>query len=155
MTPSVPDASACAESADEIARRSAERLWQEDHAAQALGVEIVSVTAGRATLRMTIRQNMVNGHGSCHGGYLFAIADTAFAYACNSFNQRAVAGSAEINFLAPAQLGDTLTATGFLRQQGGRSGVYDVEVSNQQGDLLALFRGCCVRIRQTLYDFTA
>ena len=138
-------------SPDEVARRCAELLWQEDHAARALDILIDTVTADSATLRMGVRQDMVNGHGTCHGAYLFAIADTAFAYACNARNQRAVAGGADISFIAPAFLGDTLTATAQMRQQGGRSGVYDVEVSDQHGKLIALFRGRCVRIKQQFF----
>ena len=95
---------------------------------------------------------MVNGHGTCHGGFIFAVADSTFAYACNSFNHRAVAAGVDINFLAPAHLGDLLTAHGHARHQGGRSGVYDIEVSNQDGKLVAVFRGRAARIKGHFYD---
>jgi acyl-CoA thioesterase len=95
---------------------------------------------------------MVNGHGICHGGYMFLLADSTFAYACNSHNQRAVAGSAEIHFLMPVQLGDVLTARGEEQHLAGRTGVYDVRVSNRDGALVALFRGRSSTIRGTLVD---
>jgi len=133
-------------SPDEIARRCAELMWPADSAAQGLGIRLVEVGAGRATLTMSVRPDMVNVHGNCHGGYLFALADTAFGYACNSQNQRAVTASSEISFLAPAQLGDLLTAQAHVRQQGKRRGVYDVEVTGQNGLLIALCRGHAARI---------
>lgn len=136
----------------QVAEQVAEIMWPDDHAARGLGMEIVSVGPGTATLRMTVRQDMVNGHGTCHGAFIFAVADSCFAYACNSDNHRAVAGGVEINFLAPAFLGDVLTAVGQRRQQGGRSGVYDIEVTNQQGKLIALFRGRSVRVKGHFID---
>lgn len=131
----------------QIAEKVAEIMWPDDHAARGLGMEIVAVGPGTATLRMPVRQDMVNGHGSCHGAFIFAVADSTFAYACNSDNHRAVAGGVDINFLAPAQIGDVLTAVGQRRQQGGRSGLYDIEVSNQEGRLVAVFRGRSVRVK--------
>ncbi|MEI6415268.1 MAG: hydroxyphenylacetyl-CoA thioesterase PaaI, partial [Pseudomonadota bacterium] len=116
------------------------------------GVEIVSVGPGAATLRMKVRQDMVNSHGTCHGAFIFAVADSTFAYACNSDNHRAVAGGVDINFLAPAFLADDLTATAHVRQQGGRSGIYDIEVTNQHGKLVALFRGRSVRVKGHFFD---
>lgn len=136
----------------QVAEQVAEIMWPDDHAARGLGMEIVSVGPGTATLRMTVRQDMVNGHGTCHGAFIFAVADSCFAYACNSDNHRAVAGGVEINFLAPAFLGDVLTAVGQRRQQGGRSGVYDIEVTSQQGKLIALFRGRSVRVKGHFFD---
>lgn len=136
----------------EIAERCAAAMWQDDHAAQGLGIELVSVAPSQATLRMKVRQDMVNGHGICHGGFIFAVADAAFAYACNTHNHKTVAGGVDINFVAPAHLGDILTAVGHGRQQGGRSGVYDIEVSNQEGKLVALFRGRSVRIKGHFFD---
>jgi acyl-CoA thioesterase len=136
----------------QIAERCAEALWPGDRAAQGMGMDLVEIGPGQARLRMTVREDMVNCHGICHGGYIFAIADTAFAYACNSYNQRAVASGVDINFLAPAQLGDTLTAHGHARQQGGRSGVYDIEVANQDGKQIALFRGRSTRIKGPIFD---
>ena len=136
----------------QIAERCAEALWPGDRAAQGMGMDLVEIGPGQARLRMTVREDMVNCHGICHGGYIFAVADTAFAYACNSYNQRAVASGVDINFLAPAQLGDTLTAHGHARQQGGRSGVYDIEVANQDGKQIALFRGRSTRIPGPIFD---
>lgn len=137
---------------DEIARRCADMMWPEDHAARGLGIEIAAVGAGTATLRMTVRQDMVNGHGTCHGGFIFALADSAFAYACNSFNHFAVAAGVDINFLAPAHIGDVLTAVGHARHQGGRSGVYDIEVTNAEGKLIAVFRGRAARVKGHFFE---
>ncbi|HEX8986694.1 MAG TPA: hydroxyphenylacetyl-CoA thioesterase PaaI [Rhodocyclaceae bacterium] len=137
---------------DEIARRCADMMWPDDHAARGLGIEIAAVAAGSATLRMKVRQDMVNSHGTCHGGFIFALADSAFAYACNSYNHYAVAAGVDINFLAPAHLDEVLTAVGQVRHQGGRSGVYDVEVSNPEGKLVAVFRGRAARIKGHFFE---
>ena len=131
----------------QVAERCAAIMWPDDHAAQGLGIALIAVGAGTARLAMTVRQDMVNGHGTCHGGFIFALADCAFAYASNSFNHRAVASGVDISFLAPAQLGDVLTCYGHVRHQGRRSGVYDIEVENQDGKLIALFRGRSTRIK--------
>lgn len=139
-------------SPEEIARRCADLMWPDDHAARGLGMEIRDVGPGSAALTMVVRQDMVNSHGTCHGGFIFALADSTFAYACNSFNHKAVAAGVDINFLAPAHLGDRLTAQGHARHQGGRSGVYDVEVSNQDGKLVAVFRGRAARIKGQFFD---
>ena len=136
----------------QIAERCAAVLWPEDRAAQGMGIELVAVGPGTIRARMTVREDMANSHGICHGGYIFAVADAAFAYACNSYNHSAVASGAEINFVAPAQLGDVLTAHGHMRQQGRRSGVYDIEVTNQDGKLIALFRGRSTRIKGPIFD---
>ena len=136
----------------QVARRCAETLWADDHAARGLGIEILAVGPGTATLAMTVRQDMVGGHGTCHGGFIFALADAAFAYACNSFNHRAVAAGVDINFIAPAHLGDRLVAQGHVRHQGGRSGTYDIEVENQQGRLIAIFRGRSTRIKGHFFE---
>jgi acyl-CoA thioesterase len=132
---------------EQIAARCAEMMWPDDHAARGLGMRIAAVGPGTATLAMEVRQDMVNSHGTCHGGFIFALADSCFAYACNSFNHKAVAAGVDINFLAPAHLGDTLTADGRARHQGGRSGVYDIEVVNQDGKLVAVFRGRAARVK--------
>ena len=139
-------------SPQKIAERCAEVLWPEDRASQGMGMELLEIGPGTARLRMRISENMVNCHGTCHGGYIFALADTAFAYACNSYNQRAVASGVDINFLVPARLGDILTAQGHARQQGGRSGVYDIEVVNQDGTPVALFRGRSTRIKGPIFE---
>lgn len=137
----------------QVAERCAEALWPGDRAAQGMGMELVETGPGTACLRMAVREDMVNCHGICHGGYIFAVADTAFAYACNSYNHRAVASGVDINFLAPVQLGDVLTAHGHVRQQGGRTGYYDIEVTNQNGKLIALFRGRATRIKGTIFEY--
>ena len=124
----------------ETAERSAAAMWAGDRASQALGMEIVAVGPGRAVLRMTVREDMVNGHDIGHGGLTFTLADSAFAFACNSQDRRTVAAGAEIRFLAPTRLGDVLTATAVVRSREGRTGVYDVEVT--AGDrLVASFVG--------------
>jgi acyl-CoA thioesterase len=132
---------------DALAAEVARRMWAEDRASQALGMELIEVRAGFAKMRMPIRRDMTNGHGICHGGYMFLLADSTFAFACNSHNQRAVAASAEIHFLAPAQEGDVLTAEGVEQHLAGRSGVYDMRVTDQHGRLIAMFRGKSATIR--------
>lgn len=115
-------------------------MWKEDGVPSGLGIEIVEVGAGRATLAMTIRAEMVNGHRIAHGGFIFTLADTAFAYACNSHNERVVAAQGQITFLRPGKLGDRLVAAAREVSRSGRSGIYDVRVS--AGDtVIAEFRG--------------
>ena len=113
----------------EVAERSAAVMWEGDRASQALGMELLDVSPGRSTMRMTVREDMVNGHAIGHGGLTFTLADSAFAFACNSYDRRTVAAGAEIHFRAPTHLGDVLTATATERSREGRSGVYDVEVT--------------------------
>ena len=125
----------------EIARRCAEAMYDADLASQQLGIEISEVSPGRATAVMTIRDDMVNGHGICHGGYVFTLADTAFAFACNTYDQRTVAAGADITFLEPVRSGERLAARGAERARRGRSGVYDVTVSRADGTVVAEFRG--------------
>jgi acyl-CoA thioesterase len=139
-------------SPQQIAERCTDTMWPDDHAARGLGITPPLTTPGGATVTMKVRQDMVNGHGTCHGGFLFALADTCFAYACNSYNHRAVAAGGDISFIAPAHLGDTLTASGGTRHQGGRSGIYDIEVHNQNGKTIALFRGRSSRIKGHFFD---
>ena len=117
-----------------------------DHAARALDIKIVAVNLGSATVSMLVRQDMVNGHDICHGGYMALLCDTAFAYACNSYNFNTVASGVSIEILAPAKLGDTLVAVGVEQAQRGRQGVYDIKLTNQNGDIIALFRGKSARI---------
>lgn len=136
----------------QVARRCADVLWPEDNASQSMGMQLVEVGPGTATLRMVIRPDMTNCHGTCHGAYIFAVADTAFAYACNSWNHRAVAAGADIDYLAPAHAGDTLTARGRAVQQGDRRGIYDIEVSNQNSHVIAVFRGRSARLKGQLFD---
>ncbi|RPH41160.1 MAG: hydroxyphenylacetyl-CoA thioesterase PaaI [Burkholderiales bacterium] len=134
-------------SPDALAAEVARRMWDGDRATQALGMELLEVRAGYARIRMPIRRDMTNGHGICHGGYMFLLADSTFAFACNSHNQRAVAASAEIHFIASAHEGDVLTAEGVEQHLAGRSGVYDMRVTDQTGRLIALFRGKSATIK--------
>jgi acyl-CoA thioesterase len=115
-------------SAQETAERSAAAMWAGDRASRSLGMQIVDVGPGRATLRMAVTDDMVNGHGIGHGGLTFVLADSAFAFACNSYDRVTVAASAEIAFRAPTKLGDELVATAVERSRDGRDGVYDVTV---------------------------
>ncbi|MFZ9678936.1 MAG: hydroxyphenylacetyl-CoA thioesterase PaaI [Quisquiliibacterium sp.] len=131
----------------ELAEACARIMFAEDTTALHLGMELLEVNPGSARMSMQIRHEFTNGHGICHGGYIFMLADTAFAYACNSRNQRAVAASASIEFLAPAHDGDVLTAQGQEQHLAGRSGIYDIKVTDQSGKLIALFRGKSATIR--------
>ncbi|MFP5406854.1 MAG: hydroxyphenylacetyl-CoA thioesterase PaaI [Gammaproteobacteria bacterium] len=138
--------------ANERARESARLMMADDRASQHLGITLLEVAPGRARMRMTVRPEFANGHGVCHGGYIFLLADTAFAFACNSHNQRAVAAGASIEFLAPAHEGDVLTAEGVERHLAGRHGVYDIEVSDQDGRRIALFRGKSATIKGRFFE---
>ncbi|MEQ9396986.1 hydroxyphenylacetyl-CoA thioesterase PaaI [Haliea sp.] len=133
-------------SPEQLARDCGEALWVGDHACRALGVTLVAIAPGTATMTMRVRADMVNGHDLCHGGLIFTLADSCFAYACNSENFNTVAAGARIEFLAPARLGEELTASASQVQQGRRSGVYDVTVTNQAQQTIALFRGNSHRI---------
>ena len=124
----------------------ADAMYSRDHAARALGIQIVAVNRGSATTSMLVRQDMVNGHNICHGGYMALLCDTAFAYACNSGNLNTVASGFSIEILAPAALDDTLVAVAVEQAQRGRQGVYDIKLTNQNGDIIALFRGKSARI---------
>lgn len=126
---------------EEIARLSAKAMWEEDNASQGLGMELVSVAPGHAVIAMTITDKMTNGHGTCHGGYIFTLADSAFAFACNSHGQRAVAQHCSVSFIAPGRLGMRLVAEGIERQRGERSGITDVTVRDDAGTIIAEFRG--------------
>ena len=116
-------------SPDDLARACADAMWKEDGASQGLGMEILEVKAGHAVLTMTIQPHMVNGHGIAHGGFIFTLADSAFAFACNSHNQRTVAAQCNISFIRPGKLGDTLVAAAREISRTGRSGIYDVRVT--------------------------
>jgi acyl-CoA thioesterase len=127
-------------SPDDLARACAEAMWKDDDASQGLGMEIVDVRSGEATLTMTVKPHMVNGQRIAHGGFIFLLADSAFAFACNSHNQRAVAAQCDISFIRPGKLGDKLVATAREISRSGRSGIYDVRVT--VGDtVIAEFRG--------------
>jgi acyl-CoA thioesterase len=128
-------------SAEEIARLSAEAMWAEDKATRALGMKIEAIGPGFAVLSLTISAAMVNGHGTAHGGFIFSLADSAFAFACNSHGQRHVAQNCQISYVAPGRLGMRLIAEARERQRGDRSGIYDVTVRTDAGDVIAEFRG--------------
>jgi acyl-CoA thioesterase len=130
-------------------------MYARDHAAQQLGIALEAVQPGAAVCRMTVSEDMLQGHGTCHGGILFTLADTAFAYACNAYNRVTVALGAEIAFVAPARSGEVLTATARERSRAGRTGVYDVEVRNGAGTLVALFRGTSYESRGEVVTLAA
>ena len=138
--------------ADSLAKAGAEVMWRDDNASKWLGMKVEEVRPGYARLSMTVTPNMVNGHNLCHGGLIFTLADSTFAFACNSHNQRAVAAAASIDFLAPAFLGDVLTAEGIEQALRGRTGVYDMKVHNQKNELIALFRGKSASIKGLLVE---
>ncbi|MDJ0793851.1 MAG: hydroxyphenylacetyl-CoA thioesterase PaaI [Woeseiaceae bacterium] len=125
----------------ETARGCAETMYANDRASKALGIEIDIPAAGEAVATMTVRDDMVNGFDVLHGGLTFALADTAFAFACNAYGVLSFAAAAQIEFLRPAMLGDVLTATATEDHRGRRNGYYSVEVRNQRDELVALFRG--------------
>ncbi|MEM7069120.1 MAG: hydroxyphenylacetyl-CoA thioesterase PaaI [Pseudomonadota bacterium] len=126
---------------DELARACADTMWAQDEASQGLGFKIVRIASGEAELTMTVRPDMLNGQKICHGGFMFTLADSAFAFACNGYNQFAVAQSCKIDFLEPAFEDDVLTAIAKERYRQGRSGIYDVSVVNQHGKVVAEMRG--------------
>ena len=136
--------------AQALAERVASIMFARDRASQALGMRIVRVGPGFAELTMVVRDDMVNGHSICHGGLVFTLADSTFAFACNSYDDNTVAQGGSIDFLAPAHAGDTLTAVGRERRRAGRTGLYDIEVHNQRGEPIALFRGRSYRIKGTV-----
>ena len=127
---------------DELAARVGQTMFAADRASrETMGMELLSCTAGRAVMRMTVRELHLNGHQICHGGFIFALADSTFAFACNSHNQATVAAGCSIEFLKPGQLGDVLTCDGVEQMLQGRHGIYDMKVSNQRGEIVAMFRG--------------
>lgn len=136
--------------ADELARASARAMYESDACSRALGIEIVEVRAGYARLRMDVRPDFLNGHRTCHGGMIFALADSAFAFACNSYNINTVAAGCSIEYLRPVQPGDMLTAEAVEQVRSGRNGVYDIAVTNRAGETVALFRGKSAQIRGTV-----
>ncbi len=135
-----------------LAERVAAAMWARDTASQALGMRIVRVGPGHAELAMAVRADMLNGHAICHGGFIFTLCDSAFAYACNSYNVNTVASGCGIDFLAPAREHDVLSAIAHERSAAGRTGVYDIEVTNQRGEAIALFRGKSYRIKGHVID---
>lgn len=125
----------------QIAEAVRDDMLEDDHATKALGIVIGAVGPGTSTATMTVRKDMLNGHALCHGGLITTLADSAFAFACNGYNQRTVAHQASITYVAPGRLGDRLTAAAHEVHRAGRNGIYDVRVTNADGELVAEFRG--------------
>jgi acyl-CoA thioesterase len=130
-----------ADNATSLAGRCAQAMYAADAASRALGITVDDVGPGRATARMTVRPDMLNGHGICHGGYVFTLADTAFAFACNTYDDVTVAAGADVTFLEPVAGGSRLVAVAVERARRGRSGLYDVSVATDAGEVVAEFRG--------------
>jgi acyl-CoA thioesterase len=130
-----------------LAQAAVQALYSTDRASQGLGLEIIDVAPGRVRVEMTVRPDMVNGHGMCHGGIIFALADSAFAFACNSHGEPMVAAGANIDFVAPTQSGERVTATASEVSRTARNGIYDVCVTKSSGETVAHFRGRCSRLR--------
>ena len=137
---------------DEIAQKSAETMWSNDHASQWMGMELVKVSEGQAILELKVAKQHCNGHGMCHGGVIFALADSAFAFACNSRNQVTVAQHNVISYIASGRLGDRLTAEATEISLTGRNGITDVRVTNQAGVLIAEFRGMSRAINGAVFS---
>ena len=134
------------------AEKSAEAMWASDAASQWAGMEITAMDEGAATLELTVQAHHCNGHGSCHGGVTFMLADSAFAFACNSRNQATVGQSTSMTYTAPGRLGDRLIAHATEISLTGRSGIYDVTVENQTGQMIAAFRGLSRAVKGQLFD---
>ena len=115
-----------------------------------MGMELLVCEPGRALMRMTVKALHLNGHQICHGGFIFTLADSTFAFACNSYNKAAVAAGCSIEFLKPGQLGDVLTCVGQEQTMSGRHGIYDMKVTNQKGEVIAMFRGKSAQIQGTV-----
>ncbi len=125
----------------DIAEASRDALWTDDHASKAMGMQILAVGPGSATVTMTVRRDMLNGHAICHGGLMTMLADTAFAFACNAYNEVSVASGFDVNLVSGAREGDVLTAVAHEVSKSGRTGVYDINVHNQRGEAVVAFRG--------------
>lgn len=137
--------------ATDLARRVGESMYAADEASKdTMGMELLACQPGRASMRMVVRPLHLNGHKICHGGFIFTLADSTFAYACNSRNHATVANGCSIEFLRPAHEGDVLTAEGVEQTLSGRHGIYDIRVSNQKGQAVALFRGKSTQISGTV-----
>jgi acyl-CoA thioesterase len=134
-------------SPDELARAVGRAMYDADACSRALGFELDDVRAGYARMRATVRPDFLNGHGICHGGLIFTLADSTFAFACNSHNVNTVASGCSIEFLRPVQGGDILTAEAVEQTVSGRTGIYDIRITNGAGDTVALFRGKSAHIK--------
>jgi acyl-CoA thioesterase len=134
----------------ELAQACADAMFSRDQATQGLGIRLLDAGPGQARLCMAVRADMIQGHGTCHGGFLFALADSAFAFACNSYDEATVALGCSIDYLAPALRDDLLTATASEVSRKGRTGLYDVRIENQRGELIAMFHGKSYKVRGTV-----
>jgi acyl-CoA thioesterase len=136
----------------ERARRVGETMFAVDTASKdTMGMELLSCEPGRAVIRMAVQPLHLNGHQICHGGFIFTLADSTFAFACNSYNRNTVAAGASIEFLKPAHAGDVLTCEAVEQVMSGRHGVYDMKVTNQRGEVVAMFRGKSAQIPGTVF----
>ena len=139
------------QAAIDLARQVGESMFAVDTASKdTMGMELLSCEPGRAVIRMTVKEPHLNGHKICHGGFIFTLADSTFAFACNSYNKAAVAAGCSIEFLKPGQLGDVLTCVGQEQTMSGRHGIYDMKVTNQKGEVIAMFRGKSAQIQGTV-----
>ena len=127
--------------AQEVAEATRDEMWADDKASQAMGMQVLAIGPGAATVQMTVRADMLNGHEICHGGLMTMLADTAFAFACNAYNEVTVAAGFDVNLISSARKGDVLTATATEVSKSGRTGVYDVNVRNQRDEPVVAFRG--------------
>ncbi|TFW10696.1 hydroxyphenylacetyl-CoA thioesterase PaaI [Massilia arenosa] len=132
--------------AQALAERAGRAMYERDPASQTLGMALDEIRPGYARMSMTVRPDMLNGHATCHGGFIFSLADSAFAFACNSHNQVTVGAGCSIDYLAPGREGDRLTAEAVEVSLSGKTGIYDIKVSNQEGRTIALFRGKSHRV---------
>jgi acyl-CoA thioesterase len=132
---------AAAVDAQAIAEACRDVMWRDDRASKSLGMEVLAVGPGTAAMRMTVRDDMLNGHAICHGGLITTLADSTFAFACNGYNEVTVASGFDVNLIAAARKGDVLTARAVEVSKAGRTGVYDIQVDNQRGEKVAAFRG--------------
>lgn len=136
-----------------MAQQVGQVMFAKDRATrETVGMDLLSCTPGRATMRMLVQDKHLNGHQTCHGGFIFTLADSTFAFACNSHNHNAVAAACSIEFLKPAHLGDVLHTEGVEQVLSGRHGIYDVKVTNQRGETVALFRGKSAQIPGTVVN---
>lgn len=133
----------------EMADACAKAMWANDHASQKLGMKLEHIAPGEATMSMTITEDMSNGQGNCHGGYMFTLCDSAFAFACNTYNQLTVAQHCSVTFLAPGRIGDRLTAAAREVSRKKRTGLYDITITNQNGEMIARFTGHSATVKGT------
>ena len=138
--------------AQALAELAGKTMYERDPASQALGMMLDAIRPGFARMRMRVREDMLNGHGTCHGGYIFMLADSAFAFACNSHNFNTVGAGCTIDYLAPGRAGDVLVAEAVEQALAGKTGVYDVVVTDQDGRKVALFRGKSHRVAGHVVD---